>query len=483
MSHTVDRTHGRLLVVVGVLLVGTLAAMVVLWPRADRLPEPEPFADDEAVTGVVRSVETWQGEPDPFMETDGTMLSLEVEFADGPESGRVISLDVDPTGYPEFSVGDRLVITPREGPDGETEYFISDFQRLPALAWLVGLFVLAVLVIGRWHGLRSLLGLALSLLIVIRFIVPSILVGNNPPLVALVGALAIMIVTLYLTHGVNEMTTSAVIGTSAALMVTVGLALLFISQASISGFSSDDAIYARFALGGVLDLRGLVLAGLIIAALGVLDDVTVSQASTVFALHDTDRRLPWAALFARAMRVGRDHIASVVNTLFLAYAGASLALLVLFTVGGGDVLDIVNSEVFAEEVVKIVVGSLGLIAAVPFTTALAAAVAVRRDPAAPPIGGGHLHSHTAVSAEPDVGRGPAAAPTRGGPERSAPTTTARREPARPAETGGAGGPRGGGPRGGDLSEGDLSEEERARRAWLRYLDERLEGPPEPPTRP
>jgi uncharacterized membrane protein len=369
---TADRTHRRLLVVVGIVLVVTIAGMVALWPRAADLPDVEPFAGDEVtMTGVVLGTETFEGEPDPFMESDGTMLTVSVELLDGPDEGQVIELDVDPTGYPEFNEGDRLVITPRVGADGDTEYYISDFQRLPALTWLLGLFVVAVLLIGRWHGLRSLLGLGLSLLIVVRFIVPSILSGQNPPLVALVGALAIMIVTLYLTHGVNEMTTSAVVGTAAALTLTVGLALVFISQASISGFSSDDAVYARFAVGGDLDLRGLVLAGLIIAALGVLDDVTVSQSSTVFALHDTDRTLTWPALFARAMRVGRDHIASVVNTLFLAYAGASLALLVLFSTGGRPVGEIVNSEVLAEEIIKTVVGSIGLITAVPLTTALA----------------------------------------------------------------------------------------------------------------
>jgi hypothetical protein len=242
--------------------------------------------------------------------------------------------------------------------------------------------VLAVVLIGRWHGLRSLLGLGLSLMIVIVFVVPAILAGQSPPLVALVGAVAVMIVTLYLAHGVNEMTTAAIVGTTGALVLTVGLGLWFIDRSKITGYASDDALFASFAVQG-LDLQGLVLAGLIIAALGVLDDVTVSQASTVFALHDTDRTLTWSALFARAMRVGRDHIASVVNTLFLAYAGASLALLVLFSTGGVGTAEIVNSEIIAEEIVKIIVGSLGLIAAVPLTTALAARVAVDRPSDAP----------------------------------------------------------------------------------------------------
>lgn len=465
MSRTEDRMHRRLLGVVLAILAATLVGMVALWPGADDLPDVDPFAaGDPTVTGVVRSIDAFEGEPDPFVGTDGTMLRIDVEIVDGPDAGHVVELELDPTGYPEFSEGDRLVVTPRTGPDGEREFYLSDFQRIPALTWLVGLFVLAVLVIGRWHGLRSLLGLALSLLIVVRFIVPAILAGQNPPLVALVGALAIMIATLYLTHGVNEMTTAAVIGTAAALTLTIGLALVFISQASISGFTSDDAVYARFAVGGDLDLRGLVLAGLIIAALGVLDDVTVSQSSTVFALHDTDRTLAWGALFARAMRVGRDHIASVVNTLFLAYAGASLALLVLFSIGGGEVMEIVNSEVFAEELVKIIVGSLGLIAAVPFTTALAAAVAIRRSPDAAPMGGGHLHGQGAAAA---VTGASARQRSDGAPARRRRSGSAAGAAGRPGSSNAPGATE----HASDVEDpDDLDDDERAHRAWMRYLE-------------
>jgi uncharacterized membrane protein len=391
-----SRSHRQLLVVVGVLLAATVAGLVVLWPSAEPLPGAEAPMED-LVTGEVLVVDHRAGEPDPVFGGPGGSVVVTVRVLDGPDEGLVTDLEVSPEGYPEFAVGDRLALAPAEVPGSEVRYYITDFQRLPALAWLLGLFVLAVVAIGRWHGVRSLLGLALSLAIVIRFVVPAILEGRSPPVVALVGALAVMIVTLYLTHGVNEMTTSAVVGTGVSLTLTVGLGLLFIDQGKITGYASDQATFARFAVEG-LDLQGLVLAGLIIAALGVLDDVTISQASTVFALHDTDRRLPWSTLFARAMKVGRDHIASVVNTLFLAYAGASLALLVLFSTSGLPAGEIVNSEILAQEIIKTVVGSLGLIAAVPLTTALAATVAVRRPADAPPLGGGHLHGHGAATA-------------------------------------------------------------------------------------
>jgi uncharacterized membrane protein len=382
-------THRRLLAVVAVIVVVTVAGLVLLWPSADALPDtgepPEPL-----VSGRITAVEVTGVSDDPTFG-GGSLATVVVEVLEGPEEGRILELTADLTGYPEFGPGDGVELARTTGPDGTVDYFITDFPRLPTLVALVGMFIAAVLLVGRWHGLRSLVGLALSLLLVVRFIVPAILAGSHPPLVALVGALAVMVVTLYLAHGVNEMTTAAIVGTAGALTLTVLLGLLFIDLASITGFASEDAVFARQQVVG-LDLQGLVLAGLIIAALGVLDDVTVSQASTVFALHDTDRRLPFTTLFARAMKVGRDHIASVVNTLFLAYAGASLPLLVVFSTGGLGTSEIVNSEVLAVEIVKTVVGSLGLIAAVPLTTALAALVAVRRPADAPnvPV---HVHAH------------------------------------------------------------------------------------------
>jgi uncharacterized membrane protein len=389
VSDTADRTHQQLLVVVAVLLVATLVGMWVLWPRADRLPEAaEPL--DDLIDGVILAVEIIEGEPDPMLGTSGDLAIVTVEILDGPDEGDVVDIEVLPEGYPEFRTGDRIALQRAQIPDQDVVYFITDFQRLPVLGILLAIFVGAVLLIGRWNGARALLGLVLSLAIVVRFIVPAILAGQNPPLVALVGATGVMIVTLYLAHGVNEMTTSAVIGTSAALIPTVLLGMIFIDQGKVTGFASEEASLARFAVDG-LDLQGLVLAGLIIAALGVLDDVTVSQASTVFALHDADRTQSWRLLFTRGMKVGRDHMVSVVNTLILVYAGASLALLVLFSTGGLPVAEIVNSEVVAEEIIKTLVGSLGLIAAVPLTTALAAVVASRRPPDAPPMGGAHVH--------------------------------------------------------------------------------------------
>jgi uncharacterized membrane protein len=384
-----SRTHQQLLVVVAALLVATLVGLALLWPRADRLPEvSEPL--DDLITGVILGVEILPGEPDPMMGTSGDLAIVTVEVLEGPDEGQVVDIEVLPEGYPDFRSGDRVELQRTQIPDQPVTYFITDFQRMPVLGLLLAIFVAAVLAIGRWNGARALLGVALSLFIVVRFIVPAILAGRSPALVALVGATAVMIITLYLAHGINEMTTSAVVGTSIALVPTVLLGMLFIEHGKVTGFASEEAALARFAVDG-LDLQGLVLAGLIIAALGVLDDVTVSQASTVFAIHDADRTQAWTTLFTRGMKVGRDHMVSVVNTLILVYAGASLALLVLFSTGGLPVGEIVNSEIVAEEIIKTLVGSLGLIAAVPITTALASVVASRRPHDAAPVPGAHVH--------------------------------------------------------------------------------------------
>jgi uncharacterized membrane protein len=385
----VSRTHRQLLAVVALLLVGTLVGLWMLWPRADALPETsEPL--DDLIAGEILDADLVEGEPDEILGTSGDVVVVTVRVLEGPDEGEVVEIEVYPEGYPEFAAGDRVSMQRTEIPDQGITYFITDFQRMPVLGLLLAIFVGAVLLIGRWNGARALIGVFMSLFVVVRFIVPAILAGRSPALVALVGATAVMIITLYLAHGVNEMTTSAVIGTSAALIPTVLLGMIFIEQGKVTGFASEEANLARFAIEG-LDLQGLVLAGLIIAALGVLDDVTVSQASTVFALREADPGQSWRLLFARGMKVGRDHMVSVVNTLILVYAGASLALLVLFSTGGLPTAEIVNSEIVAEEIIKTLVGSLGLIAAVPLTTGLAAFVASHRPEGAPPVGGVHAH--------------------------------------------------------------------------------------------
>jgi uncharacterized membrane protein len=200
---------------------------------------------------------------------------------------------------------------------------LSDFKRGRPLLVLVALFVGAVVAFGRWQGVRSLIGLGLSFLVIVGFVIPAILRGHSPVLVAVTGAMAIMLISLYLSHGVGPKTTAAVVGTALALGLTAVLSIAFVAASSLTGLTSDEAQFATFAVGG-LSLRGLLLAGIIIGGLGVLDDVTMSQASLVAELHQANPTAGMAALVAGALRVGRDHIAATVNTLFLASRRAAL---------------------------------------------------------------------------------------------------------------------------------------------------------------
>ena len=318
---------------------------------------------------------------------DPTMLpgALELEVTVALEGGDEVSFPMtDDTGA-TFQVGQRVKVAELLNDGGEPTYYISDFQRSRPLLLLLALFLAAVIWFGRLQGLRALLGLAATLVLIAGSLVPSIILGKNPILAALSTAAVIMILTLYLSHGFHPKTTAAVIGTAAALALTGLLSWLFVQAAAITGMASEEARMAGYQVGG-LSLRGLLLAGIIIGGLGVLDDVTMSQSSTVMELRRANPRAGFRELMRGGIAVGRDHIAATVNTLFLAYAGASLPLLLLFTTSQDTLPDILTSEIVAVELVRTLVGSVGLIAAVPLTTALAAALVLRT--AAPELAAG-----------------------------------------------------------------------------------------------
>ncbi|MEX0659403.1 MAG: YibE/F family protein [Egibacteraceae bacterium] len=411
-------SHRTLLGVVGALSLLALVGIAVLWPPDDVAVEEdvEQGQTTELVDAVLLDVTEV---PDPFEDTFGLLPeAVNVEItARLEETGETVTFEmIDETGQ-LFAAGQRVRLAAIETPGQPVTYAVADFRRERQLAVLAALFLLAVVAFSRWQGVRALIGLVLTFVLIIGFIVPAILAGRSPVAVALVGALAIMIVTLYLAHGYSRKTTAAVVGTAVALALTGLLAVVFVEAAAITGFTSEDARLANLTVGG-LSLQGLLLAGIIIGGLGVLDDVTMSQSSTVFELHRADPRAGFAALTRGALNVGRDHIAATVNTLFLAYAGAALPLLILFATGVDGFFDILTSEIVAVEIVRTLVGSLGLIAAVPITTALAAALVVAepRAAGAEPRTPGHTHGQPTQSArssqraQPDPSAEPAAPP-------------------------------------------------------------------------
>jgi uncharacterized membrane protein len=256
-------------------------------------------------------------------------------------------------------------------------YLYADRERRPALGVLTALFIIAVVVLGRRRGFYALIALGLTVAIILEFIVPSILDGRSPLLVAVVGASAIAFLALYMTHGVNETTTVALLGTLSALALTTVLASVFFAVAHFTGLASEEAIYVQ-AAAGTIDIKGLLLGGAVLGALGALDDMTITQAAAVYELHAANPDIHYLRLYRSAMRIGRDHVGSTVNTLLLAYAGASMPLLLLFVLSGQSLGTVANNETVAVEIVRTLVGSIGLVAAVPITTALAVWTAVRR---------------------------------------------------------------------------------------------------------
>jgi uncharacterized membrane protein len=364
---------------VAVSFIAALALMATLRPDTPTTPSRVDAAQSGTITAILTSSTTGTGPVTIAVELRG----------DGPvgQAGTTVTVETWDDAQPRLTVGDQIkVITTRiptvnpDGTWGETSaYQLIDFDRSNTLWLLAILFAIAVIAVGGWQGVRSLAGLATTLAIIIGFVVPAILTGHPPALVALAAGCVIMTVTLYASHGTGPHVTAAAVGTLTALAATTAIGVWFINTGQITGLANEHAYAASVAAGGI-DLTGLVLAGLIIATLGVLDDVTVSQAATVWALHTTDPTQPRRHLFTAAMAVGRDHIAAVVNTLFLAYTGASLALLVLFHTSGLPAGEIVASEAVAEELIKTLVGSIGLILAVPLTTALAAALATGAAP-------------------------------------------------------------------------------------------------------
>ena len=271
---------------------------------------------------------------------------------------------------PDFSVGDAIVLGYEDSTD---YYFYADRDRRPVLLWLAGLFAVVVVAFGRIRGVLALTAMAATLVILVGFVAPSVLDGNDPLLVSVVAASAIAFISLYLTHGFSPTTTVALAGTLAALVLTLGLSWVFFELARFTGLATEEALLLPV-IAADLDVSGLLLGGAIIGALGALDDVTVTQVATVAELRRRSPHLASTELVGSGIRVGRDHIASTVNTLLLAYVGASMPLLLLFAVSDQSLVMVANSELIAVEIVRTLCGSMGLVAAVPLTTLLAAAV-------------------------------------------------------------------------------------------------------------
>nr|WP_256256085.1 YibE/F family protein [Streptomyces sp. MUSC 14] len=306
-------------------------------------------------------------------EANGTCHKATIRIDTGKDKGRTFTEIVQPDQPRQLHQGESVVVAYEPSAPKDLQYSVTDVNRRFPMGLLAGIFALAVVVVGRLRGVMALVALAISFMVLNFFILPAILQGSNPLLVAVIGSSTIMLIALYMCHGLSARTSVAVLGTLASLALIGLLGSQFIDWAALTG-NTDDQTGLIHGLYPKIDMSGLLLAGVIIGSLGVLDDVTVTQTSAVWELHEANPSLGWRALYRAGIRIGRDHIASVVNTLVLAYAGAALPLLLLFSIAQSSVGTVANSELVAEEIVRTLVGSIGLVASVPVTTALAALV-------------------------------------------------------------------------------------------------------------
>lgn len=307
---------------------------------------------------------------------------FDVELLEGDFEGAVLTVDYGLrqilSSEEKIKVGDHLLVTVGQRPDtGEVRAFFTDFVRARPIFILFLLFVIFSIVISGWKGVRSLIAIAFSLLMIVFYIIPQILAGKDPVWVSITGAFVFLAISQFLVYGWNLKTHSAVIGIFISLILTGVMSGYFVDFTRLTGYGDENALFLSQMSVQTINIKGLLLAGMLIGALGVLDDLVISQASAVFELYAANSTLGFSFLFKRAMNIGKDHAAATVNTLVLAYAGASLPMLLLFTLSNQDPTMLINISFIAEEIVRTLVGSIGLFISIPITTALAALLATR----------------------------------------------------------------------------------------------------------
>ena len=362
-----------LLVPVG---LGTLIGLFVLWPDGEQTP-----AQQAAVAALppgttypdarVVSVEPFDCGLDPTAPPQ-TCANAVVEVLEGEGAGDFQQVELPPevvaAGVEE---GDVLVLTRDAGAEGGAAYAFFDYERDTPIVVLALMFAVVVGAVARLRGLASLVGLAFAFFVLLRFVLPGLLAQESPTLVSLVGSTAIMFVVLYLAHGFSARTTTALVGTLFGLTLVAVLGAVAVAAADLTGLTSEEAVTLQ-GYDPTLDFSGLVLAGIVVAGLGVLNDVTITQASAVWQLREVNPDMTWRELYTRGMAVGRDHIASTVYTIVFAYAGAALPVLLIFELSPQPLWVTVTSSALAEEVIRTLAAAIALVLAVPVTTAAGA---------------------------------------------------------------------------------------------------------------
>lgn len=374
----------------GLTVLAVIAGAVALWPSGKKADIPLPFqnAAGGSVTtegghvlssalgdcGSPSAGQVLTGTPAPGIAGSGTCIQSVVAIDSGPNSGARTLLEFSGgPGQPSLAAGDHIRVFRQVDQQGVTSYGFYDYERGWPLAILAVVFAVVIVAVARWRGLRALAGIVIAFAVLVIFMLPALRDGAPAVPVALVASAAILFGVIYLAHGISLRTSAALLGTLTAMLLAALLSWWAIELTHLTGLSEDQNNEVAAYLGNV-SIKGLLLAGFIIGSLGVLNDVTITQASAVFELahlsHGTRKEV-----FLRAMRVGSDHIASTVYTLVLAYAGSSLPLLLLFSVANRSLADVMTSEAVATEIARSAVGGIALSLAVPLTTAVAAILA------------------------------------------------------------------------------------------------------------
>ncbi|MBI5302021.1 MAG: YibE/F family protein [Chloroflexi bacterium] len=352
-----------------VALIMVIALLLVVWTQLQASPRAMEEDAETLQARVVRVIDTRSVEVAPNQTQP--VQRVEIELASGAQSSTRLEAEYGASSDDLLlRAGDNVLVMAIQQANGEMALTITDLVRTGALAFLAAGFVLFAILVSGWKGVRALIGLAFSFVVLLGFVLPQIFAGSDPVLISVAGSFLLLAVTLYLTQGWSLKTHASLAGVFVSLLLTGMLAAFAINFARLSGFGAEEAVFLQSA-NVAINVRGLLLAGIIVGTLGVLDDVIVSQASAVMELADANPALGWRELYRRAMNIGHDHIAATINTLVLAYIGAAMPMWMLFQVYPEPWSFTLNRELIAEEIVRTLVGSLGLISAVPITTLIA----------------------------------------------------------------------------------------------------------------
>lgn len=328
------------------------------------------FAEGQEFFSHARVIQIISEREEIIPSTDAvfTTQKLRVRFTGDYLQGEVVEMDNDL--FP-MKIGEKFIARITVDADGNKDFVVSDFERRPTLAILVAFFLVVVVLFGRMQGIRSLVSLGVSGLVIFFVLIPLLLKGYNPVLVSVIASAFVLFFAIFFTHGFNRKSLIAFSGTFIAVLVTGILAQITVSAGHITGFASHESVYLNFNTGGTLDFVGLFLAGIMIGMLGVLDDISITQVAVVRELYGVAPHLSKKELFESAIRVGKEHVGALVNTLVLAYVGVALPSILYFATSYTPIGQLMNMEIFAAEIMRTIIGSIGLILTVPVTTILA----------------------------------------------------------------------------------------------------------------